>query len=158
MGPKAEAHQQENWLLDSAWYWLKVGTYPHADLHLLADAPGPLWTNGHSTYNGLNDYVPEQYAGAINTSLKLIYVDSMRLHVYQPGETFGDMRRRVQAEFSFANESYSLWVTDPVIETNFKAQPDGYHSLGASYLTISLGAPYASRCYKLVATVIGANQ
>lgn len=156
--PRPKSHQQENWLLDPGWYWTRGGTFPHGSLSLLTMAPGPLWINGHRTYNGLNDYVPVEDTGGIYDSLKLIAVQSLQLHVYIPGEAFGDMRRRVQADFSFSGVDYSLWVTDSVIEPEYLAQASGVYNLNASYLTISLGEPHRDgRCYKLVAAIIGSH-
>jgi len=156
--PRPKLHQRENWLLDPGWCWMKRGTFPHSSLGLLAEAPGPLWINGHSTYNGLNDYVPVENIGNIHGSLKLIAIPGLRLHVYKPGEAFGDMRRRVQADFSFDGVDYSIWVTDSVIELAYLAQADGVYELNASYLTISLAEPHRDgRCYKVVAAIIGAT-
>lgn len=154
--PRPKFHQRENWLLDSRWYWTKQGTFPHSSLGLLAESPGLLWINGHSTYNGLNDYVPVEDIKGIHDSLKLIAVPSLQLHVYKPGEAFGDMRRRVQADFSFNSADYSIWVTDSVIEPAYLAQADGVYKLNTSYLTISLAEPHRDgRCYKVVAAIIG---
>lgn len=46
-------------------------------------------------------------------------------------------------------------MTDPIVERQYLAQPDGDHAVGEAYLTISIGEPYQDYCYKLVATVIG---
>jgi hypothetical protein len=148
--------QQENWLLDAHWYWLKVGSFPPAQLNLLVDNSGPLWVNGYSSYECLNNRAPDRYASALDSSLKLIFVDHIKLHVYTSNWE-GVLRRRVQAKFSFDGEDYGLHVTDPEIETAYFAQPDGSHELGAAYLTISLSASFNYFCYKLVATIIGAT-
>jgi len=160
IGPKAKSYQPENWLLDPVAYWSKAGKFGHDDLDLLTDAPGPIWVNGHHTYNGRNDYVTVEEADKTDGSLKLIAVDDgLQLRVYRPGKAFGDPKRRVQAEFSFSGVNYRLWVTDPLIETAYlaqAAQADGVYTLDSRYLTISLGEPWEGRCYKLVAAVIGA--
>jgi hypothetical protein len=116
----------------------------------LAEATGPLWINDFHTSAGLNDCVPVEYIGDINYSLKLIPVRGLHIHVFMHYN-----RRRVQADFSFSGVRYSLWVTDPVIEEQYRAQADGVYNLGATYLTISLTGPYLGRCYKLVAAIIG---
>lgn len=119
-------------------------------------ASGSIWINGHHTHNGQNDYVPVTSAMEIDGSLKLIGVhEGLRLHVYEPGGAFGNMKRRVQAEFSYSGVDYHLWVTDPRIETAYLARGDGRYTLGPSYLTISLGEPWDGRYYKLVAAIIG---
>ncbi|HWR46939.1 MAG TPA: hypothetical protein VN327_04865 [Pseudonocardiaceae bacterium] len=157
IGPKVKSHQSENWLLDPSKYWRKVGEFGHRNLSFLADAPGPLWINGHQTNNGQNDCVPVEEADKTDGSLKLIAVASgLQLCVCRTGENFGNPRRRAQAEFSFGGMNYRLWVTDPLIETEYLARVDGVYALGSSYLTISLGEPWDGRCYKLVAAIIGA--
>ena len=146
--------QQENWLLDPKYYWTRVGTCGWAELEQFSEASGPLWQNGSHTYNGVNDQIPLREAAIETSSLKLIQVDALRLHVYAPGEAFGNAKRRVQAHFHFGGSDYSLWVTDPNIERPYLAQEDGHYDLGECYLTISLGEPYKEHCYKLVAAIM----
>ena len=86
--------------------------------------------------------------------MKLIHVDEVRLHVFAPGQAFGNSKRRVQARFNFSRSDYALWVTDPNIERRYLAQDDGYYDLSESYLTISLGEPFNEHCHKLVAAVM----
>ena len=146
--------QQENWLLDPKYYWTKVSTCSWAELGQFSEGAGPLWKNGARTYNGVNDQIPLHEAATETNSLKLIHVDALRLHVYAPGEVFGNAKRRVQASFHFGGTDYSLWVTDPNIERPYLAQTDGHFDVGECYLTISLGEPYREHCYKLVAAVM----
>jgi Dual OB-containing domain len=102
--------------------------------------------------------VPIEEVDATGGSLKLVAVSrGLQLHVYRPGEAFGNPKRRVQAKFSYNGVSYRLWVTDPLIETEHLTRGEGVHALGPSYLTISLGEPLDGRCYKLVAAIIGAR-
>lgn len=147
-------HQQENWLLDPNAKWTRVGTIGWADLDRLADSVGPLWVNGQSTYNGRNDEVAETDAATLRSSLTLIRVTSLSLASFAPGQAFGNGKRRVQAAFEFDGVKYRLWVTDPVYERACLALPDGRRQLGECFLTISLGQPYNSACYKLVAAII----
>ena len=153
-GPRPEDHQTENWLLDPRYYWARAGRLSWHDLPSLAEDPaGPLWLDGHSTYNGLNDEVPRDLVGSLDDSLKLIHVDQLRLKVFKPGEAFGNTKRRVQGHFSYAGGSYRLWVTDPMYERRYLAKQDGEYLIGESWLTVSLGEPYKGACYKLIATV-----
>ena len=152
--PKPKGFQQENWLLDPDEYWVRTGRYAWSDLSPLADRGGTLWTNGHHTYNGLNDHIPLDQAAAVDSSLKLIHVDVLGLSVFKPGEAFGNPKRRVQGRFRFAGNNYGLWVTDPTIERDYLSREDGDYHMGESCLTVSLGEPYNDRCYKLVAAVI----
>ena len=54
-GPRPRDYQTENRLLDSGYYWEKVGGLSWFDLPVLVDPVAPLWLDGHSTYHGLND-------------------------------------------------------------------------------------------------------
>lgn len=152
--PRPRGYQQENWLIEPDEYWIRVGRFSWADLGPLRDQSGTLWLNGYHTSNGENDYIPLEQVQAIESSLKLVYVEGMQLSVFKPGEAFGNSKRRVQARFRFGGTRYALWVTDPVIERAYLALEDGNHALRESYLTISLGEPYEDRCYKLVAAVL----
>lgn len=158
--PKPKSHQPENWLLDTSRSWHRTGRFNSRSLRFLADRPGPLWINGHSTKHGLNDYVPVGEVTGADGSLKLIFVgDNLRLRVFNPGKAAGEMpKRRVQASFAFGGALYVLWVTDPLIESDYLARPDGFYTLGPSYLTISLGDVHEGRYYKLVAAIIGESR
>lgn len=152
--PCPKGFQQENWLLDPEQYWTRVDTCSWEDLERFCEAVGPLWRNGSSTYHGANDRIPLRDAAQERSSLRLIYVESVRLQVFAPGEAFGNRKRRVQASFRFDRTYYSLWVTDPNVERPYLARADGNYSLGECYLTISLGEPFNDHCYKLVAAIV----
>ncbi len=147
-------YQQENWLLDPKYYWRKVAKYPWNDLKKLSEKGGTLWQNEYHTKKGLNDRIPLDQAKDESSSLKLVHVDKLRLNVFAPGEAFGDSKRRVQGQFRFAYHQYALWVTDPDIERAYLKRKDGNFNLGECFLTISLGEPYDSYCYKLIAGVM----
>lgn len=153
------ACQSENWLLDPGEYWSRVRRVGWAELQGYVEAPATLWTNGRSTYNGVNDEILQADADALPNSLVLIRVPALELKVFAPGADFGNPKRRVQAVFVYRLVRHALWVTDPVIEREFKAQPDGSYPLGECCLCVSLGEPFQKRngesCrYKLVAAVI----
>ena len=152
LAAKPKGYQQENWLLDADEYWRKVGTWN--DLNRLVDPVAPLWINGHNTYNGRNDKIPLLLAQSLDSSLRFVRVDRLRLSVFKPGEAFGNPKRRVQARFHHCGDEYALWVTDPSYEHAYLAQPDGYYEIGECFLAISLGEPYNDCCYKLVAAII----
>ncbi len=147
-------HQQENWLLDPEYYWRKVAKYSWNDLQQLSETGGTLWQKGYSTRTGSNDRIPLQQANYETSSLKLIYVDKLSLRVFARGEAYENSKRRVQGQFRFGYNSYALWVTDPNIERAYLKREDGNYDLGECYLTISLGEPYESYCYKLIAAVM----
>jgi len=144
-------YQQENWLLDPRLYWVKRGTLGWEHLSSLQDRGGPLWINGTRSFNRLNDRIPLALAVELRSSLRLIHVRNLELKVFAPDEAFGNTKRRVQARFSFDGVEYWLWVTDPVVERRYLAEPDGEHAVSEAYLTISIGEPYKDYCYKLVA-------
>ena len=146
--------QSENWLLDSEWYWWKVGCCSWFDLPALADAPQPLWLDGFSTLHGSNDRIPIAAMEQTTDSLRLVEVDELALSVFMPGEAFGNRKRRVQGRFRHAGRLYALWVTDPVCERKYLAKLDAIYRLGHCFLTISLGEPFDGHCYKLIAAVI----
>ena len=100
--PIPKAYQQENWLLDPDEYWVKVGRATWNDLGQLVDSSEPLWINGHSTYDGLNDKVPLSLANGLNSSLWLVHAASMTLSVFNYGEAFGNAKRRVQGKFRYS--------------------------------------------------------
>ncbi len=149
-----EDYQQENWLLDPEYYWRKVAKYSWNNLQKLSETEGTLWRNGDSSYNGKNDRIPLQEAKDETSSLKLVHVDKLSLHVSAPGAAFGDSKRRVQGQFRFGDNDYALRITDPDIERAYLKREDGNYNLGECYLTISLGEPYKSYCYKLIASVM----
>lgn len=153
------ACQRENWLLDPSYYWTRVRQADWTEVLRFAEAPATLWVNGHRTYHGLHDEIPQALADTLPGSLYLIRVDRVDLHVFAPQEAFGNPKRRVQARFTHAGVDYALWVTDPVVEREYLARPDGDHRLGECCLTISLGEPFQKNNgqwyrYKLVAALI----
>ncbi len=178
LGHQPSGFQQENWLLDPERYWVKVGVFAWHDLHKFSEQPHKqaaestdsgagisgspevdakglsLWQNGCSSSNGTNDRIPDQAAATETSSLKLIHVNTLRLHIFAPSAAFGNSEQRVQGRFEFAGEQYALWVTDPHIERRYLAKDDGEYELEECYLTISLGEPFKGYCYKLIAAVL----
>jgi len=147
--------QSENWLLDPDYYWAKTGEATWSDLAKLVDPVSPLWLDGIHTYSGLNDEIPPPSVGAIGSSLRFLYVKRLMIHVFKPGASFGNPKRRVQGRFRHGKNDYWLWVTDPVYERTFLLKPDGEYELGDCYLTVSIGEPYekTNACYKLIAAI-----
>jgi hypothetical protein len=146
--------QQENWLLDPEYYWVKVGAASWTDLMQLADPIQRLWIDGIHTYNGMNDKILLAQVGGVKSSLRLLRVTSLRICVFKPGAAFDNPKRRVQGRFKYFNTEYHLWITDPIYERAFLARPDGEYTLGESFLTVSLGEPLDNACYKLIACII----
>lgn len=152
--PKPQDYQQENWLIAPNKPWSYVSRSPLGSLASHVSASGPLWVNGHHTSGGRNDQIPLSAAVLERSSLRLVHADALKLKVYQPGEAYGETKRRVQGRFRFAGEEYWLRVTDPEIEDDYLARPNGFYTIDDCYLTISVGEPFKGNCYKLIAAVI----
>ena len=152
--PKPKSFQQENWLLDSEYYWEKASRIGLEDLQELIDFPSSLWINGYSTSTGRNDRVPQSLTSDLRGSLSLIRVSDLELDVSQPGLGFGNPKRRVQGRFQYNGTDYWLRVTDPLCEREYRSRPNGLYQFGDCFLTISLGDIYQGYAYKLIAAVI----
>ena len=152
--PRPKGNQVENWLLDPGYYWKRVGQKKATDLCRFVEPASSLWIDGHHTFNGRNDRIPLNLLERVESSLRLIRVDALKLSVFAPGEAFGNTKRRVQGCFQHAGQSYALWVTDPIWERRYLGQLDGSHKIGECCLTVSLGEPFNDASYKLIAAVI----
>ena len=157
IGPQPKDYQTENWLLDSDYYWEKIGVFSSRDMPKLVDPIAPLWINGQSTYHGWNDKILLESADSVSNSLRLIHVERLNLAVFESGGAFGNPKRRVQGQFIHAGTRYKLWITDPGYERAYLAKPNGIYNIGECYLTISLGEPFEGACYKLIAAIIRAE-
>ena len=164
-------YQKENWLLDSAYRWKKVGRLAPQKLPALTDPVEQLWTNGYSTYSGLNDRMPPAFARVAGSSLRLIRVGRLGVSVSQPNLAFDDERKRVQGRFRHAGADYWVRITDPEFEGHYLERPEGDYTVEGCYLTISFGEPYDAAAsqgqveegtqvagfnYKFIAAVISA--
>lgn len=156
--PRPHNFQTENHLIDDAYYWEKTGALAWDDLEQLVDpVHGPLWINHNSSYNGLNDRIPEGNAADFASSLYLIQPDELTIIVETEGAEFNDAKRKVRALFRHNGNQYKLAVTDPRIERTYLAKDNGRYPLRADhlYMCISLGEAWNGYCYKLVASIIG---
>ncbi len=106
--------QTENHLIDPSQRWVKRGSLNWNQLSsAVEEVSGPLWVNGNSTYNGLNDRIEEGIAATLPNSLVLVRAENVTLIVGTEGAVFGNPHRRVRGHFSLAGEKYVLAVTDP---------------------------------------------
>ncbi len=152
LGARPRDYQRENWLLNPDRYWERVRRFTQDDLSYFADPEEPLWIDGYSSANGLNDRIPLSLTGSLDSSLRLIKVDRLVLSVF-----LYYSKRRVRGRFRHAHTVYSLRITDPVYEERYQQQEDGDYRIGESYLTVSLGEPFEEYSYKLIAAVIEPN-
>lgn len=65
MKAQPKDYQTENWLLDPRNYWTKLGKLEVNELYGYIDPAQELWTNGNSTFNGLNDQIPLSMASSM---------------------------------------------------------------------------------------------
>jgi hypothetical protein len=149
-----DAHQTENWSVNSSTRWSSAGLMKWTELFRLEDHPTTLWHNGSSTYHGLNDRVSLADCRELHCSLYLLHLYRMKLRVLTPGLAYGEPARRVQGAFRYRGINYRMWVTDPTVEQFNSSRPDGLYGIGECFVTISLGEPFLGYCYKLLAAVI----
>lgn len=149
--PAPQGHQQENHLIDDRCRWEKKGVLTWNDLLKLIENPdGPLWKNGESSRNGINDHILETYLGNYNRSLYLIYPQNLLLLV----STFF-LQRQVRAQFDLCGHHYCIVVTDPWIKERCFKMEDGDYPVGKAALCVSLGEVFQDGfAYKLAASVI----
>jgi hypothetical protein len=156
LGQSPHAYQPENHTIDDHAYWTLDR---HAGFQSAVNALDPvrdsLWGTGlDSSYSGINDRVPTAAATAFGYSLALVDVYDLRLEVSAEGANFGNNKRKVREFFTYSQKSYGLSITDPVIETQYLAGPDGEFEIGRTLLCVSLGEPYQGHAYKIIAGVI----
>lgn len=153
--PAPELHQQENQVIDDHFYWVRQRNVGWMELQQAVEqVTGALWQNGNSSSYGLIDRVQDQVLVRISRSLWLIRPEHLRIIVATEGAQFGDPRRRVRAKFQAAGQSYLLAVTDPLIERDYLAQPNGEFPLDDAVICVSLGEVFHGFAHKLVAAVI----
>ena len=153
--PEPEQYQSENHIIDSDYPWTRAGAASWIDLQrAVEDSRGRLWGNGNSSSYGENDRVAEAETAGLTRSLYLIRPDGLRLVVAAEGGGPFPVRRRVRARFQLAGNRYCLVVTDPPIESEYLARPNGEHRVAQALLCISLGELFHGHAYKLAAAVI----
>jgi hypothetical protein len=154
--PCPSRHQTENHVIDAGYYWTKHETVSWDQIQAAVETvPGPLWINGYSTYNGLNDQVPESRLDEVTRSLYLIRPEKLVISVgWEGGGEYGPARRRVRAHFNLSGNAYVISVTDPIVERRVRAGADGETSVPKALVCVSLGEPFHGNAYKLAAAIV----
>ena len=147
---EALPHQPENHLIDDSYYWSQQGTLDFRNIDLWLDTPTTLWDAGYSGYAFTNNRVPDTFGSP--ASLYLIRVPSLTLVVGAKSADFP--KRIVRGEFTHGRWPYCLAVTDPQVEADYLARPDGRYTLNTPVLAVSLGDPFQGFFYKLIAAVL----
>lgn len=154
-GPKPNKFQTENHLIDTGYYWEKVGTFEAKDMNSLCDDPRKMWSGLNSSYQGLNDRIPSAGTQTVTTSLLLLKPDSGKVIVREEGGEFGNAKRKVRVEFCRNGRTFRLPVTHPEIERSYLGQQDGdYVFQPESYIVVSMGLPHSDgNCYLFAAAL-----
>lgn len=153
--PRPLSYQTENHLIAADYYWIRRAPASWAQVVSATDqVVGPIWTNGNSSYHGINDKVAEAAANQLPGSLKLIQPTQLDLVVGSESQYGGGSTRKVRAQFIFNGILYNFVVTDPWIEAKYFAGADGTYRINDARLCISLAEIIGGHAIKLVAAVI----
>jgi hypothetical protein len=150
--------QCENYLIDDNHNWSKEGVYNSEYLIRLIDNPDSLWEPDSSSTYGVKDRVDECNLNELEDSLYLITPTSLNIIVQTEGEGFGNPKRKVRALFGYNGKIYLFPVTDPSIESCYRAKEIGTYPLenpeNRIFMCVSIGLPFKNYCYKFVASLI----
>lgn len=114
------------------------------------DTPQSLWGPGYSSYEFINNRVPD--TATVTESLSLIQVDELQIIVGPKSSEYP--KRIVRGEFQYKRQSYRMAITDPDIESQYLADNDGLYTIDRPVLCVSFGEPYQGFYYKLIAAVL----
>lgn len=130
--------------------WRREGRVTWATLSRLVEREEEPWPAGVSSSMGRNDRFLVEQARLVRRSLTLQKVDDLELIAQQnPYSNAWDVR----GEFSIADTTLRLKVTDPVVEARLLSTQRS-ESIGDALVCLSLGEPYEGHVYKLLSGVI----
>jgi hypothetical protein len=153
-------HQQENHEIDAGYYWVRRRTVDWQELlGAVEHVNGLLWTNNSSSYYGTNDRVDIADAAGLTRSLYLVRPQHLRIAIVVEGAQFNNSRRRVRGRLQLAGDDYCVAITDPVVEEQYFALPNGEYPVPDAVVCMSLAELHADShghtyAYKLAAAVI----
>lgn len=153
------AHQNENFVLDDRYYWVKTNPCSWQQVVSLCDDYDPdFWTQGESTSNGLNDKLSESLAISRKSSLKLIAVPELDLAVQkEQGFQGAPSRIRLRGTFEYFGKNYTLSVTDPRILDEYLGKGVGDYKINNVVMCVSLAEVWNGFAFRVIASVITAN-
>lgn len=150
--PRANEHQQENWLMNVGVPLNKVGEFSLTEIHKLLDSPYSLWSVGSSSSSGLNDRVPYSEIADFENSLYLVQVENFKIERFFEAHPHNRVTSR--GIFTYGGHDYRLKITDPLFELEYNKKPAGIYSINKAAVTLSLGEVFNNHCYKLIAGII----
>ncbi|MCF7837614.1 MAG: hypothetical protein K9N49_03200 [Candidatus Marinimicrobia bacterium] len=118
-------HQPENYLIDSAERWHRIGTMVGKSLRAVEETPAHLWLQPDTrsdrihTNATITSLTPFQ-------SLYLIRPSNLRFRIWEAIDKFrGGPHKNRRAIFTYAGTEYDMPITDPTMETRyFQPFPD----------------------------------
>lgn len=149
--------QPENWFIDSARSWVKVGDQRTLKLPAVyAEGPDDLWIEPNRKQDRIS---PEGLAALKRShSLYLVAVTDFRIEI--DWHSLYEYHRR-RATFKYNNSSYNFSLTDPEMDKHWMPYPARGESKtvelptgGDKILCVSLTPPFQGDHYKIVATVL----
>lgn len=134
----------EDWEIDPARRWKKIGEWPRERLDELVDDPLPRFV----TWDGRR--ISEDSARELFASLAFVRSYDATLYI-----RFNDFKRcdQLRCKFSVNKNFLNIPVTCCETKEEFRSGRLG-KDLDGSYICISLGRPLENFCYKLAAGVV----
>jgi len=142
-------YQPENWVIDSEYYWDKIGQLPVNQLFRYCENSPYIFGNGR-------DRLSEDEAMSMQDPRSLILIEAKDVCFEKRWPVVGQYPQ-LRAIFEYNRIFYDLVVTDVSLENKFKGRAvdiGEYPKKGNFLLTISLGELFKGYHYKLVASVI----
>src|SRR5437870_12788119 len=138
--PAQDPSQPENWIVDAATPWTRVGQWPQTRLDDLVESPQNLWLQPAPM---TTDRATAEYIQA-NPPLQSLYF--LKLGKASLHRTIWGKHR---LSFDYRDGHYDFGVTDPVATAR---QTRG--DLTSPYVCVSLAPPFKGHHYKVAATVL----
>lgn len=149
-------HQVENHVLDDKVYFGYCGRGSWSEVVACLDQYDPtFWLPCGSTQFGCRDKLLASQSVTLGSSLKLIQVDHLRLHVgVEHNQYAGVAKRKVRGEFDYGGATYRLSVTDPEANLHYLGQADGEYLIANPVLCISVVEVWNGYAFRVIASVI----